>query len=89
MDFLDLLTKAGPYVAALLEAFAIRWLLVQLKEKSAAYDDQRKRIEQLLEQRTTDQVAATQAMATGAQMVTDALREHDRRIDRFLATGVP
>lgn len=86
MQWIELLREMGPFTTPLCIAMglAMRWLLKQLaliqSQRDAALEDVRK----LLEQRTTDQVAATQAMGEASRVVTDALREHDDRIDRLL-----
>ncbi len=86
MSWPEIIKEMGPYTAPLcvVMGIAIKWLLTQIadmkKERDAALDDAK----QLRDQRTTDQVAATQAMGESARVVTEALRDHDDRIDKVL-----
>lgn len=86
MDWIAAVKEMGPFTTPLCLAmgYAIKWLLADRKEMKNERDAALKDAQQLRDQRTTDQVAATQAMGEASRVVTDALREHDERIDKVL-----
>lgn len=91
-DLLDILTKAGPWVAALLMSVMIKWLLSDRKRLLSDNKELVKKLEGgndrekvLLERRTTDLLESQKAVGAATLMVSESLKAHDNRLDNLIS----